>query len=137
MLQRSLDSEIKKETCYLMLWYQCLFSSLLKQGRVLGIQHALQDSKHSNVFQLGLAIGGSVFSGPGQILHAQNCGNLELAVVVHQVAGHLLQHILVGHDELLGRVAIRNVGQDAQGLLLDFRQVVTLQNENDGLQSIT
>ena len=40
---------------------------------------------------------------------------------------------LIGHDEGLRRVPIRDVGQDADGLLLHVRHIVALQDQDNGL----
>ena len=54
----------------------------------------------------------------------------------YHVVGEFTQHVLVRHDELLGSLAVGNVRQNAQGLLLHVRTVLALQNEDDRLHDL-
>lgn len=89
----------------------------------------LENAIDGELFELLASIRRSLTTKQHQIGDAIGGGRLQIGIGVHHVGGELLEHILVGHDELFGRVAVGNVDQYVECLLLQLTTIVPFQYE--------
>ena len=84
--------------------------------RVGGGEERLHDLVDADLAHLLLPLQVAVVLAVDEVLHAEHRRRLQLRVVVVHVVSDLAQHVLVGHDEVLRRVAVRDVAEDAERL---------------------